>query len=147
VRELMDVTLKGKVDERAFVVDARLLHHATHAFGTDACDQLLFEVGVAKMEKMARVVPDEAVLPDGAAIAADVVQSFADELVLLLEVLRESQPGYAGAKDEKACLLHRMRRREPAHSSHNLVTTTNGNGRVCARMRRSGSRADAAGAS
>ena len=71
--ELVDVLLEGKIDATAAVRDvAQLLHRADVLTG-HALAQERLDFGVLEVEKVTRVVPREAVLFDGLAVATDLV--------------------------------------------------------------------------
>jgi hypothetical protein len=78
---LVDVLLEGKVDPLAPVGDEALLLHRANVLSWHARAQPRFDVWVFEVEEVPRVVPDEAILFDGLAIAADLFIAIDDEVV------------------------------------------------------------------
>jgi hypothetical protein len=68
-RQLVDVLLEREVHHLAGVVDAAVLLHLEDALVAHAGHQLGLDLRVAEVEEVPRVVPHEAVLPDGLAVA------------------------------------------------------------------------------
>src|SRR6185503_10318863 len=104
----MVVLLERKIDELFRVMDLRLLDHGAHALSAHARDQPLFDVGVAKMEKMARIIPDEAVARDRATVAARLAFGLEHDVVRAFEVRRKGEAGDAGADHQKSCLVQKL---------------------------------------
>jgi hypothetical protein len=105
----VDVLLEGEVDELAAEGDERLLVDHADALSRHAVAQPLLDLGVLEVEEVPRVVPDESVLLDGLAPAADLAVRFEDEVVLVAlvgERRSRRQPGDAGADDEHAKGVH-----------------------------------------
>jgi hypothetical protein len=106
LRELVDVLLKREVDERAVVVDEALASDGAHHLALHPLAQPGLDVRVLEVEEVARVVPDEAVLLHGLAVAADLLVALQDEDVLLAGERGHRQAADAGADDEMSNGLH-----------------------------------------
>ena len=123
LRQLVNVRLEGVVDQLPFIEDARaLVLHDDVLFRRVFQKQVAVLLGL-EVEEVPRVVPDEAGLADRAAVAADLVFLFDDEIIAAQRVGRR-ETGDARADDERFN-LHRalpplLCQTSPRHSARRI---------------------------
>jgi hypothetical protein len=103
----MDVLLEGEVDPAALPPDAAVLGHLEDPLPLHPLDEVLLDLRMSEVEEVARVVPDEPVLNDGAAVASDLVVRVDEEHPRIVEPIGEGEAADAGADDEEAGVVHR----------------------------------------
>lgn len=80
--KLVDIHLKRKVDMLVLVQYLRMFLHSEHLVGGDMLHDIVAEFGMLEVEEVAGIVPDETILVDGLAVAANLFLSLNNEVVV-----------------------------------------------------------------
>lgn len=98
--QLVDVFLEREVDPVSVVDDLGIFLDGDDLVGRHPIAEVLFDLGMVEMKKVAGKVPDESVLFDGFAPAADFILALENEVIVRVDEIAEREAGDACADDE-----------------------------------------------
>ena len=104
--QLVDVLLKGKIDERAAVGNERALLHDPNLLVRHPGAEPGFDFGMLEVKEVTRIVPGKPGALDGLAVPADFRVGLEDQAVVSSQGDRSGEPGDSGSDDEVVNRIH-----------------------------------------